>query len=160
MRRGEQYQNQNSVPSSPKVIGTPKMLRPIATINLDALESGRNISLAEKLSFYDESPRNLERRINTSHLPWGDCPGVYQQREDFQETIQNRRKSKPTDEESQPSPPSTAPRKVTLIDPHMLYHHAALLGNEGTEIMMQIIEDEKRNIPTSRTERKRLQTII
>ena len=49
------------------------MLSPIRHLTIDTeLESGRNVSLAEKLSFYDESPRNLERRITTAHRPWED----------------------------------------------------------------------------------------
>ena len=72
-RRGEAFSK--SGPNSPRVTATPKMLRPIRLFN-ETLDSGRNISLEEKLRFYDESPRNLERRIETSHCPWDESPRI------------------------------------------------------------------------------------
>lgn len=41
-----------------------------------------------------------------------------------------------------------------------IFHHTSWLGNEGKEILMAIIEDEKHNVKASETERKRLATII
>ena len=101
-----------------------------------------NISLEQKLSFYDQSPRNASRHLATSHIPWRETPLIFREDDVIPyippaSSSGNSRQSTTSD-----YAPMLFPEK-----PKFVYHYRTeLLGREGMDLLNKIIDDEKEGV--------------
>lgn len=118
-------------------------------------DSVRASTFEQKLGFYEENPLIAKRRIETEHLPW-EQPAIPV----LPSTPENSKyfSTQPTVPKTIIKPPKKSKYYSTLsLD---FITNPKLLGPKGKKLLVQIINDEKKNVKASKAEIEELNKII
>ena len=109
----------------------------------------RNKSFEEKLKFYVESPRMTRRTYLTDHLPWKkpdnpQLPSTPENNKNYPRAYRRITRNNTIIKHKNDQ------RRATMEIAYL--NHPNCLGNQGTTLLIQILQDEEKNYQTSKGE--------